>query len=152
MMGGLLRGGALAVLATLAEAQTTRHGYTYSDDANMAGFDYSDALLSIKSDIGNLTHGMATAKATFEEDPAGDAASLATTGAVLPGAERAKFEAYHAAHTADSFDSSADGSTYATDFVLAALDDNFNGAQMIDLPVHALPSLISPLPSINSSS
>ena len=79
---------------------------------------------------------MATAKATFEADPAGDAASLATTGAVLPGAERAKFEAYHAAHTADSFDSSADGSTYASDFVLAALDDDFNGAEMISLPVH----------------
>ena len=137
---GLLRGGALAVLATLAEAQTTRHGYTYSVDADMEGFDYSDALLSIKDDIGNLTHGMATAKATFQADPDGDAASLATTGAVLPGTEREKFVAYHAAHTADSFNSSADGSTYATDFVLAALDDNFNGAQMIDLPVHALSS------------
>eukprot|EP01045_Picozoa_sp_COSAG04_P004867 COSAG04_NODE_218_length_19866_cov_12.840969_3_plen_142_part_00 len=141
-MGGLLRGGALAVLATVAEAQTTRHGYTYSVDADMEGFDYSAALRSIKDDIGNLTHGMATAKATFQADRDGDAASLATTGAVLrgPGTERAKFEAYHAAHTADSFNSSADGSTYATDFVLAALDDNFNGAQMIDLPVHALSS------------
>ena len=150
---GVLRGGALAVLATLAEAQSTRHGYTYSVDADdMEGFDYSAALVSIKDDIGNLTHGMVTAKATFQADRDGDAASLATTGAVLPGTEREKFVAYHAAHTADSFNSSADGSTYATDFVLAALDDNFNGAQMIDLPVHALPSLLSPLPSINSSS
>jgi hypothetical protein len=121
----LMRAPTLLLLLGTSTAQTTHKGYTYVDDAKVS------ATAAIGADLSTVDASLSNFTRALEIVGSSGLDTVAQTYPSNP--ERAKFVAYnrtgHIAHAAKTA-----AATYAENFVRMALEDNFNGVNMVTLP------------------
>ena len=116
----------LSALVATARSQTVASGYTYTSDADVAA---TIAIGAKLVDVDTALDDFAAAKTIVNS---GGLSSVAQTYS-SSSPERTKFEAYdRSGQIGHSTMTSA--STYANNFVMMALDDNFSGASLVTLP------------------